>query len=150
MISDLIGSTITYYDSENDTDLLLGKSDIIALYFSGKYCKYCTEFTPILKKVYFQLNEEFGDNFKFDVVFISSDKSLEVFNENYETHPWYALPYRFREIKQTLVNLFKFKTIPQLVICNKMGDVIDLNGRYFITEHQDNVKNIKNCLTNFI
>lgn len=149
MISELIGNTIQYGFEETslNSNNELYKSDVIALYFSGKYCKYCNDFSPVLKKVYNLIKEDFNESeFKFDVVFISSDKSEEIFDEHYSTHPWYALPYQFRELKEHLVKFFGFKTIPQLILVNKHGQIIEMNGRRFIMDHQDNVKNIKNLL----
>ena len=132
MYSNLLGKYVQQNDVINDTDTELNNYEIIGLYFSSKACKYCTEFTPILKEVYPYLQES-----NIEIVFVSSDKTEELFDENYSTYPWYALPYAHRDLKQQLVSHFNFKTIPQLIFVNKNGEIVERDVRNFIVSCQN-------------
>jgi thioredoxin-related protein len=131
MYSHIIGNELQKGYDIIDTDAELDNTDIIGLYFSSKACKYCTEFTPILKTVY-----PFLKSSNIDIVFISSDRTENAFNENYALYPWYALPYKYRNLKQELVSYYDFKTIPQLIFINKNGEIIERDGRNFIVSCQ--------------
>jgi len=53
------------------------KSGIVALYFSASWCPPCQRFTPILIDFY---NTAKAANCGFEVVFVSSDRSVEEFD----------------------------------------------------------------------
>ena len=92
-----------------------------ALYFSAHWCRPCQEFTPLLKQ-YQDANPELV------IVFVSSDKSLAEFKEYMGSMPWVALPYEDRERKTLLSQVFKVKTIPQLILFDTEGSVITRDG----------------------
>ena len=52
---------------------LLADKDFVLFYFSGHWCPPCRQFTPVLSDFYTKVATE-G---KFEVVFVSSDRSME-------------------------------------------------------------------------
>ena len=138
----LLGNELAINDFDTvNTNEHLSNSKIICLYFSGSYCPPCIKFTPILSEVYKELKKR---NKEIEIVFISSDKTIECFNRYLNYMPWVALPYQKRNIKIKLCNIFDVKTIPHLVILNNDGDILDNNGRFFIQNNKDNINEIIN------
>lgn len=71
-------SKCTFQDREGnvlDTETVLAKSGMIALYFSGHFCAPCRQFTPLLKEFYEEVNEDEAN--KLEVIFVSLDNSKE-------------------------------------------------------------------------
>lgn len=138
----LLGSELLDKNNKHiKTKDFLDDKKVIGLYFSGSYCPPCIKFTPILANIYNQLKELNKD---IEIVFISSDKTIESFQHYYNHMPWLALPYEKRNVKTILCNLFDVQTIPHLVFLKKNGDIIDNKGRFFIQNNKDNIENIIN------
>lgn len=100
------------------------KDKIVGIYFSAQWCPPCRNFTPALV--------EFRDkNAKdFEVVFVSSDRSLEdqlKYMEKYGMK-WYALPHGSDEANE-LKKKYEVRGIPSLVIVDAEGKTITKNGR---------------------
>lgn len=120
-------------------DLVLDKidtsaSDIIGLYFSGEYCKYCKEFTPLLIKNYPNILAN-----RIDIVYVSSDKSKEQYDEYRATQPWQSIEYEEKDIRLKLREMFDIKTIPALLFFDvKQKLLIEPNGRNLIRDDADN------------
>ena len=77
---------------------ILGEKKIVGFYFSGHWCPPCKMYTPQLRNFYKQVKA--GPNAsKFEIVFVSSDRSVEQFAEYFSTMPWTALPYEERDKK---------------------------------------------------
>ncbi|GLD99302.1 hypothetical protein PINS_up008021 [Pythium insidiosum] len=74
----------------------LSQKKVIGLYFSGHYCPPCRKFTPILAQVYEEIKDEHED---VEIVFVSSDKEVEKFDEYYQEMPWLALPWAKRDLQ---------------------------------------------------
>lgn len=102
---------------------------VVGLYFSASWCGPCRFFSPVLKKVYKELNEQ-GKG--FEVVFISSDEGDEEFKEYYKDMPWLALPYADRELQTKLGEYFEVRGIPSLVFLDENGKTIDNDGTSII------------------
>ncbi|MCO5592449.1 hypothetical protein L7F22_046451 [Adiantum nelumboides] len=107
-------------------DSLEGKT--VGLYFSGHWCPPCRKFTPKLKAVYDELK---GRGEQFEVIFVSSDRDKESFEEYYESMPWLALPFNDKAIR-SLSQYFDIEGIPQLVIIGPNGKTITKDGRGLI------------------
>jgi nucleoredoxin len=69
------------------SDLLKGKN-AVAIYFSASWCGPCKQFTPILAQLYKNLNKK---GKKFEVVWLSRDRSSEEFLSYYQQMPWLAV-----------------------------------------------------------
>ena len=63
-----------------------------------------------------------------EIIFCSSDKSPEEFNEYFGTMPWLAMPLRDRRI-QELSGRFEVQGIPSFVIIDPNGELVTTNGR---------------------
>ncbi|GMF54853.1 unnamed protein product [Phytophthora fragariaefolia] len=115
---------------------LAGKK-VIGLYFSGHYCPPCRKFTPLLSQVYEEIKE--AGHTDFEIVFVSSDKEEPKFVEYYEEMPWIALPYARRDLKLELCEKFGVKTVPTLIFFNEKGEMVEREGRYFVTDHAQEI-----------
>lgn len=71
--------------------LSLPRSIFIEKLFRAHWCPPCRKFTPMLAKLYQDLNDE--KKKKFEIVFVSSDEDEPSFKEYFQTMPWKALPY---------------------------------------------------------
>jgi len=123
---ELLGETLTSEAGDvSTTDAVAGKSTI-ALYFSAHWCPPCQQFTPVLAKQYKSALKGKG----MEIVFVSSDKDDEKFNEYFKDMPWLALPFADRDRKAQLSKKYKVKGIPTLVILDATdGKVITTDGR---------------------
>jgi thiol-disulfide isomerase/thioredoxin len=68
-------------------DLLKGKT-AVAIYFSASWCGPCKQFTPVLAKLYKDLNKK---GKKLEVVWLSRDRSSDEFLGYYQQMPWLAV-----------------------------------------------------------
>jgi len=101
--------------------------DVVGLYFSAHWCPPCRGFTPTLSEKYTAL---IGAKKSFELVFVSSDKNDEAFNEYADSMTFPALPYADRKAKDQLSKIFKVQGIPSLVFVDtKTGKVINGEAR---------------------
>ncbi|UIZ22929.1 hypothetical protein KXD40_003747 [Peronospora effusa] len=119
------------------TSQALAGKKVIGLYFSGHYCPPCRKFTPLLDLVY--KNIKTAGHEDMEIIFVSSDKEEAKFIEYFEEMPWIALPYRRRDLKLELCDKFIVKTIPTLIFFNEKGQVVEREGRYFVTNHLNDI-----------
>ena len=80
-------------------------------------CPPCRQFTPELMGTYEKLK---ADGKKFEVVFISSDRSAESFTSYAETMPWLALPFNDART-QMLKSLYEVEGKSLLIVLTKVG-----------------------------
>ncbi|XP_007898188.1 nucleoredoxin-like protein 2 [Callorhinchus milii] len=117
-----------------DTDEVL-RNKIVGLFFSAGWCPPCLDFTPILCEFYTELVEN-SSSVQFEIVFISSDKSIEDMLEYMQNMhgDWLALPW-MDPYKHELKNRYSITALPKLVIVKENGDVITDKGRKQIRDH---------------
>jgi nucleoredoxin len=101
------------------------KGKVVGLYFSAHWCPPCKGFTPKLAGWYKDSLAAKG----FEVVFISSDRDQESFDDYFKEMPWKALPFTEKSKKEALSNKYKVRGIPTLVILDEEGRVIVTDGR---------------------
>ena len=66
----------------------------------------------------------------FEIIFISSDRDENSFNEYFADMPWFALKYQERSIKDTLSKKFSVSGIPTLILLDgDSGEVVCADGR---------------------
>jgi len=106
-------------------------SAMVSLYFSAHWCPPCRKFTPNLASVYKRIAAEK----KWEVIFVSSDRDQEAFDEYFGEQPWKALKYANRDLKATLSGKFGVQGIPTLIHLDpKTGKVFTKDGRSSIIE----------------
>lgn len=102
---------------------LMGR--VFALYFSAHWCPPCRGFTPQLAEWYTKDLKEKG----LEIVFVSSDKTQDAFDEYFAEMPWLALDYSDRSLKKELSEHFGVSGIPSVVIVDADGSIISKEGR---------------------
>jgi len=107
---------------------------VLMFYFSAHWCPPCRKLTPLLVEFYQALRNENIDSSEFDVVFISSDRSQEQFDDYYDEMPWAHLKLDDSDEKMRLSRLFSIATLPSLIAVNSGGSRIDVNARKLITD----------------
>ena len=68
---------------------------IVGIYFSAHWCPPCRGFTPQLAQFY----KKYAESKNFEIIFASSDSSVEKFKEYYDEMPWLALEFKHNAIK---------------------------------------------------
>ncbi|CAH1414972.1 unnamed protein product [Lactuca virosa] len=125
-----------------DLDYVIGKdsakvrvSDLVGkhvlLYFSAHWCPPCRAFTPKLVETYHEIKKKHNN---FEVIFISSDRDQDSFDEYYGSMPWLALPFGDKR-KQSLSRLFKVNGIPLLAALGPTGKTVTTEARGLIMAH---------------
>jgi len=101
----------------------------MGLYFSAHWCPPCRGFTPKLAEWYSDGLKE-----KMEIIFVSSDKDEDAFNEYFKDMPWLALPYSKRDEKTALSEACGVEGIPAFVIVNPDGTILTTDGRSGVTK----------------
>jgi len=104
----------------------LQSKDVVGVYFSAHWCGPCRSFTPKLVEVYNECKEQ-GKS--FEVIFISSDRTQEAFDEYYAEMPWCTLKFEDRTMKAALSDVFDAHGIPTLILLKGDGEMITDEGR---------------------
>jgi len=105
----------------------LASTDVVGLYFSAHWCPPCRGFTPKLAETYKQV---VAAGKSFEIVFVSSDKNVEAFNEYAAEQPWAHLAFEHRDAKARLSKKYKVSGIPALILLDgKTGKKITKDGR---------------------
>ena len=95
--TELLGETLYRWKINGDNTMeveelptadLLKSKTAVAIYFSASWCGPCKQFTPVLAQLYKSLNKK---GKKFEVVWLSRDRSSEEFLGYYQQMPWLAV-----------------------------------------------------------
>ena len=111
---------------------LVGKN--ILLYFSAHWCPPCRAFLPKLVEAYHEIKAK---DDAFEVIFISSDRDQNAFDEFFATMPWLALPFGDSR-KALLSRKFKVQGIPMLIAIGPTGQTVTKEARNLIMHHGAN------------
>jgi nucleoredoxin len=131
--TELFGPKLLSKEGEVDTSAVLSGCEYLMIYFSAHWCPPCRRFTPELQEFYSALKAKDGAP-KFELVFVSSDKSENQFQEYYNEMKSLALPYANRDTKTALSRKFKVSGIPMLVVIDSKGDLITSDARSNVSE----------------
>ncbi|RLN94622.1 hypothetical protein BBJ28_00012139 [Nothophytophthora sp. Chile5] len=143
--SEKLGDKLTTKDGPQDTDYKLAGKKVIGFYFSAHWCPPCRQFTPFLCAVYDDMIEEHPE---FELVFISSDRDVNQYQEYFNEMPFLALPYEARAQHQALSNGFGVTGIPMLVFVKGDGTLITQDGRSVVANSRGDVEKLWSDLTN--
>jgi len=135
-IAEALGTEFVRKDGSKVTVASL-KGKYIAIYFSAHWCPPCRGFTPDLVKTY---NKLIADGKPFEIVFASSDRSKEDFDEYFSEMPWLALPFDDREKKETLSNLFEVSGIPTLIMLDPELNVLNKGLRAYVSSDPEGLQ----------
>ena len=114
-----LGEYLVTKDGKKRTSDVLNGKEFVLLYMSAHWCPPCRRFTPNLARFYCN----YARDLKFEVVFLSSDKDEDAFDEYYEEMPWAAVP--FDTAHRTLASReYGAEGIPELVVLHKSGAII--------------------------
>jgi len=131
MVQQLLGAKLLKGGEEVDTATAFEGKKAVALYFSAHWCPPCRGFTPQLAEWYRNSLSDKG----LEIVFVSSDRDDESFNDYYKDMPWLALPFSDRERKASLSKKYKVQGIPTVIILNcEDGSLISSDGRSAISK----------------
>jgi len=123
------GSVIDKNGVEHSLASMSAECDAVGIYFSAHWCPPCRGFTPKLAESYTKM---VAAGKKWDVVFVSGDKSQSEFDEYLKEQPWKAIPFGDKR-KDQLNEMFDVSGIPTLVVVDpKNGKVITKGGRGMI------------------
>ena len=110
---------------------------IIGVYFSAHWCGPCRAFTPKLAEFYKNVNKL---QKQIEIIFNSCDQDLKGFNDYFSTMPWIATPFE-SESKTKIEEACGINSIPQLIIFDNKGHIIDDNGRRTVESEGENAIN---------
>ena len=101
--------------------------DYVMVYFGANWHTPCKGFTPKLIGSYKKLKEASKN---FEIIFASSDKTKDAFDEFYNEMPWLAVPYGDPKLRDKLSRFYDIKELPKLVIIHaKTGETVTTDGK---------------------
>merc|ERR1712183_1089419 len=100
-------------DNKVGLEAIQGKT--LGLYFSAHWCPPCRGFTPKLKAFYDEYKQL---DPQFEIIFVSSDKDEAGMKSYFTTDhgDYLALPFKFRQAKSDLSDMFGVEGIPSFVV----------------------------------
>ena len=87
-------------------------------------CPPCRQFTPILADLYSEVN---ADQKSLEIIFMSGDKNVELYNDYYKEMPWLALPFQHEKLRDICMK-YEVKAVPRLVIMKQDGTILNKNA----------------------
>ncbi|CAK9006492.1 Nucleoredoxin [Durusdinium trenchii] len=121
----LLGETLLASTGVVETDKAFTGKKQVGLYFAAERYPRCKTFTPKLKRVY-EIVKDKG----LEIVFCSSDKKHELFEEFRQEMPWLALPFESKDKVMALKQKFKVTALPRFVLVDaETGELITEDGR---------------------
>lgn len=132
---DLLGKSLYRWDKagkgveEVSVSQLMNGKKVVGLYFSASWCGPCRQFTPKLAQYYEKMNKKTKG--RFEIIWISGDRSEQEFAGYYQGMPWLAVPANVAsQVYQKLSPMYKVKGIPHMVFLDgEDASVYTLEGR---------------------
>ncbi|KAM4798085.1 nucleoredoxin-like, partial [Urocitellus parryii] len=106
----------------------------VGVYFSAHWCPPCRSLTRVLVESYRKIKEA-GQ--KFEIIFVSADRSEESFKQYFSEMPWLAVPYTDEARRSRLNRLYGIQGIPTLIVLDPQGEVITRQGRVEVLNDED-------------
>ena len=101
------------------------KAPLIGLYFSALWCPPCVGFSPLMLDFYKKAN---NNKINIEVIFCSLDEDEADFQQYSQKLPFPAIDYSDPKLED-LITSFEIETIPVLIVFDKYGNLIEVNGR---------------------
>ncbi|CAI4230476.1 unnamed protein product [Auanema sp. JU1783] len=101
------------------------KTAIRGFFFGAYWFPTCRQWVKQLKPVYDALKEA---NISIEIIFCSSDRSLDFFNQFLNQMPWYAFSYDTAKT-MGLTRFFNVNGIPSLILVDSNNQIISRHGR---------------------
>ncbi|KAG9265247.1 nucleoredoxin isoform X1 [Astyanax mexicanus] len=98
----------------------------VGVYFSAHWCPPCRSLTRVLVESYRKVKES---GHKFEIVFVSADRSEDSFTQYFSEMPWLAVPYTDEARRSRLNRLYGIQGIPTLILLDTEGHMITRQGR---------------------
>lgn len=106
----------------------------IGVYFSAHWCPPCRSLTRVLVESYRKIKES-GQ--KFEIIFISADRSEDSFKQYFKEMPWLAVPYSDETRRSRLNRLYGIQGIPTLIVLDPKGEIVTRQGRVEVLNDVD-------------
>ena len=117
----------------------------VALYFSAHWCPPCRKFTPLLKDVYNEVNE---NQKQFEVIYVPSDKTEEEMTKYHEEEhgDWFRIPFSETTLRESLRDYFgkKFDTKTNELVRSGIPCLVILDDDLSTVKAYDGVSEIQN------
>uniref|UniRef100_A0A8C4S3I0 Nucleoredoxin n=2 Tax=Erpetoichthys calabaricus TaxID=27687 RepID=A0A8C4S3I0_ERPCA len=108
------------------TDSSTLEGSYVGVYFSAHWCPPCRSLTRVLVESYGMVKES---GKKFEIVFVSADRSEDSFKQYFSEMPWLAVPYSDEGRRSRLNRLYGIQGIPTLILLDTEGKLITRQGR---------------------
>ncbi|XP_056675569.1 nucleoredoxin [Monodelphis domestica] len=106
----------------------------VGVYFSAHWCPPCRSLTRVLVESYRKIKES-GQ--KFEIIFVSADRSEDSFKQYFSEMPWLAVPYTDEARRSRLNRLYGIQGIPTLIVLDPKGELITRQGRVEVLNDED-------------
>ncbi|XP_067866724.1 nucleoredoxin isoform X3 [Heterodontus francisci] len=106
----------------------------VGVYFSAHWCPPCRSLTRVLVETYRKI-KEMGQ--KFEIVFVSADRSEDSYKQYFSEMPWIAVPYTDEARRSRLNWHYGIQGIPTLIILDQEGKIITRQGRPAVLNDMD-------------
>ncbi len=111
----------------------LSSAEYVGFYFSAHWCGPCKVFTPVLARFYEKYRH------LLEIVFVSFDRTENMFAEYSNDMPWYKIPFGYRDEVQDIAEALKVGGIPCLVVVHPATrQVISYNARGDVQQYEHN------------
>jgi nucleoredoxin len=120
-----VGAKIFNKAGEASFEKVAGSAEVVCLYFSAHWCGPCRSFTPNLVKAYEAMIEK---KYPIQIFFCSFDHNEKDYNEYFSSMPWASLGFK-NPISESLGNDFNVEGIPALLVFDKKGNLLTVEGR---------------------
>ena len=120
-----------YKGKDIDTNELFNNTPLVGLYFGAKWCPPCQGFNPVLKNLYKKINE---NEKVLEIIYCSSDEDVEDYVDFLKNSNWPAISYNDDKLEE-VGEVYGIEDIPQLIVFNSKGKLVDLNGRKAIQKN---------------
>ena len=136
----VLPKTLFFKGKDIDTNELFNKTTLVGLYFGAKWCPPCQGFNPVLKNLYKKINE---NEKVLEIIYCSSDEDVQDYVDFLKNSNWPAINYNDDKLEE-VGEVFGIEDIPQLLVFNSKGKLVDLNGRK--TVQKNGINGIKSWL----